>query len=754
MNRIKAYSYDEKEQLLRIEYADRELEITVISDTVFHVFVPCGETRRHSLAVEGEKRQKTQARVQRSGEEIRLSTQVLQAVIGSGGELAFYDGAGCLLTSAYKGETAKKESLSEKEKEFIGREGHEAGTEAKDAVCLRMTLDKEDCIYGLGDKTGVLNKREYEYEMWNTDNPAPHEDNFKALYKSVPFMLVLKENGAYGMFFDNHERAVFNLGQEDSRYFTYSADGGNLDFYFFAGKELRQIIQDYTYLTGRVPMPMLWTLGYHQSRWSYKTEEEVRLLAENMEKYDLPCDAVHLDIDYMDGYRVFTWDKEAFPNGAGLLQDLNSRGIKVVTIIDPGVKEEKGYPVYDEGMDKGYFATDQAGETYVNAVWPGDSVYPDFGRKEVRKWWGEKHKFLLEQGVAGVWNDMNEPASFNGPLPEDVVFYDEEVKSSHKSMHNVYGHNMSKATYEGLEALDSRRPFVITRACYSGTQKYATVWTGDNNSLWTHLRMAIPQLCNLGMSGFAFAGTDVGGFGADVTGELLVRWYQTGCFSTLFRNHSAMGTRRQEPWLFGKENLDIIRRYIRLRYELLPYFYDLFYEHQQTGLPVMRPLVLEYPKDASTRNLNDEFMLGSRLLAAPVVEQGQRKKLVYLPEGVWYDYWTKKRIEGGQWIVADAPLETCPLYVKEGAVLPKFPVRNHVDSSKDDLLILEAYPGKGQFTHYQDNGTDMAYKQGEYNLYRIENEGNGIVNMKELHKGYAEYKEIKVIPVFQAKEPG
>lgn len=307
---------------------------------------------------------------------------------------------------------------------------------------------------------------------------------------------------------------------------------------------------------------------------------------------------------------------------------------------------------------------------------PGDSAFPDFGRQEVRDWWGEKHQFLLDKGIMGVWNDMNEPASFNGPLPDDVVFTEEDEITNHKWMHNVYGHNMSKATYQGLRRLSDKRPFVITRACYSGTQKYATVWTGDNNSLWTHLRMAIPQLCNLGMSGYPFAGTDIGGFGSDTTGELLVRWYQVGCFSTLFRNHSAMGTRRQEPWLFGKEKLDIIRKYVELRYELIPYFYDLFHEHLSTGLPVMRPLVLEYEKDINTHNMNDEFMIGSQLLAAPVVEQGATKRMVYLPAGEWVDYWTKEHIAGGQYIIRDAPLDTCPGLSESRYNIAKIPGRS------------------------------------------------------------------------------
>lgn len=703
-----------------------------------------------SAAVEltAEQQQKvavTQYQVTEQGADTIFETTGLKAELSLDGTVTFYHKkSGERLTQVSENVAAKESTLSEEEKAFIGMEGH-TGSEAMQArVRLALTLDEADAIYGLGDKTGVLNKREYEYEMWNSDIPAPHEDNFKSLYKSVPFMIVLKENAVYGVFFDNHGKSSFNLGKEHADRIEYSAEDGLLDYYMISGDNMAQVIANYTWLTGRVPLPMRWTLGYHQCRWSYKTEEEVRALAADFRKYELPCDAIYFDIDYMDGYRVFTWNQDNFEDETRLIADLKEQGFQAVTIIDPGVKKDDDYYVYREGIENDYFAKDVNGDVYINAVWPGDSAYPDFGRQKVRDWWGEKHQFLIERGVMGVWNDMNEPASFNGPLPDDVIFHEGEETSTHKWMHNVYGHYMSKATYEGLRRLSPNRPFVITRACYSGTQKYATVWTGDNNSLWTHLRMAIPQLCNLGLSGYPFAGTDIGGFGADTTGELLVRWYQVGCFSTLFRNHSAMGTRRQEPWLFGEEKLDIIRRYIDLRYELIPYFYDLFREHLSTGLPVMRPLVLEYEKDVNTHNLNDEFMIGSQLLVAPVVEQGMTKKMVYLPEGVWYDYWTKERIEGGRYIIRDAPLDTCPIYVKAGAILPKYPLQSYIGTKEQGTLILEVYAGEGRYAHYQDNGLDFAYEKGAYNLYLFSHEAGGSLQTERVHTGYADYETIEV----------
>ena len=737
-------------QGITMQWDKQQIQVDAYGDGIIRICELKNGKQPYSAAVEltVEQQQKVavaQYQVSEQGANTVFETALLRAEVEPDGTITFYNKKNNeKLTCVSEAQEVKKNTLTEEEKAFIGMEGHESGDEVQAKVNLSLSLDEADCIYGLGDKTGVLNKREYEYEMWNSDIPAPHEDNFKSLYKSVPFMIVLKENAVYGVFFDNHGKSAFNLGKEYEDRIEYRAEDGMMDYYVITGENMAEVIGSYTWLTGRVPLPMRWTLGYHQCRWSYKTEAEVRQLAADFRRYEIPCDAIYFDIDYMDGYRVFTWNKDNFTDPDQLITDLKEQGFQAVTIIDPGVKKDEDYYFYREGIEHDYFAKDVNGDVYINAVWPGDSAFPDFGRQEVRDWWGEKHQFLLDKGIMGVWNDMNEPASFNGPLPDDVVFTEEDEITNHKWMHNVYGHNMSKATYQGLRRLSDKRPFVITRACYSGTQKYATVWTGDNNSLWTHLRMAIPQLCNLGMSGYPFAGTDIGGFGSDTTGELLVRWYQVGCFSTLFRNHSAMGTRRQEPWLFGKEKLDIIRKYVELRYELIPYFYDLFHEHLSTGLPVMRPLVLEYEKDINTHNMNDEFMIGSQMLAAPVVEQGATKRMVYLPSGEWVDYWTKEHIAGGQYIIRDAPLDTCPIYVKAGTILPKYPVEAYIGTKEQKKLILEVYAGDGEYEHYQDDGLDFAYEQGAYNLYRFSHTCNGELEEKLLHEGYPKYEEIEI----------
>lgn len=744
-------NYSKDGQTVTLCYEKQTARITVITDTVVNVFVPFLSPQHHSKAVEaaafaGDREHPAAFTLDKKEDCLVLTTASLICRIYDDFMIDFYDREGRLLCADYRGKRERKLALSEALLELIRKEGHdvEALKNKNDKVQCIKRLDPGDCIYGLGDKTGLLNKRYYEYENWNSDIPDPHEDSFKSLYKSIPFFITLKDNGIYGIFYDNTFKSYFNFGKENDSYYTFGSDDGNLDYYFISGSNMPEIVSAYTALTGRMPLPQKWVLGYHQSRWGYDKEETFRDLAARFREYRIPCDALHFDIDYMDQYKVFTWNNKYYSDPARLLSDLKKQGIKAVTIIDPGVKVEKDYFMYEEGMANDYYAKSPNGSVYVNAVWPGDAVYPDFGKPDVRKWWGKHLQFYTDLGVSGVWNDMNEPASFNGPLPDDVIFTDEDRPSTHKEMHNVYGHNMAKATYEGLKELTGKRPFVITRACYSGSQKYAVAWTGDNQSLWTHLRMAIPQQCNLGLSGMPFIGTDIGGFGADTTPELLVRWVQTGCFSPLFRNHCATGCKSQEPWLFGDEVLSIYRKYVNLRYTLLPYFYDLCRECEQNGLPVIRPLVLHYENDTNVRNLNDEFLVGEHLLVAPVVEQGARKRMAYLPEGTWYDYWTHTEYEGNEYYLVDAPLDTCPVFVKAGTILPKAPAQMYVGELDNPPLILEVYPGSGSYKHYQDNGEDFAYRDGAYNEYLFRTDGQKPLEITKLHEGYRDYPDIVI----------
>ncbi|WP_051685612.1 glycoside hydrolase family 31 protein [Clostridium sp. KNHs205] len=732
----KIVNFEAKQQDVEIVFENGRGTISIISDLIIHVFSKF-EDNGKSKAIEEPVLWDTGFSAAMAGDCLVISTAKVTIKVYEDFMVDFYKADGSILCRDYRGERKLRLVLSEELIELMAKEGHQLKNEVNNhKLQVIKELEGDEYFYGLGDKTGFLNKRGYDYEMWNTDDPTPQVDSYKTLYKTIPFLITVKANSVYGIFFDNTNRSYWDMGKESSEYFYFAADRGNLDYYFFTGEEMKDIIKGYTALTGRVNRPQLWSLGYHQSRWGYETESDVRKLAKDLRDNHIPCDTIHLDIDYMEKYKVFTWNKTSYDAPKKMLQDLGKDGFKIVTIIDPGVKAEEGYKVYDEGVEKDYFVKTPEGEIYVNQVWPGDSVYPDFGNEKVREWWADNQKFLLDYGVRGVWNDMNEPASFQGEIPEDIVFSDEKRKATHGEMHNVYGHLMSRATYEGLKKYDKRRPFVITRACYSGSQKYTTAWTGDNHSIWAHLQMAVPQLCNLGLSGMSFVGTDVGGFGSDTTAELLTRWVQVGCFSPLFRNHSNKGSFYQEPWQFGKKTMDIYRRYVELRYKLLPYFYDLFVAGEQSGLPVLRPLVLHYETDLRVRECNDQFLVGESLLVAPVVMQGALNRMVYLPEGNWIDYWTGNVVEGAGYLIADAPLEVCPLYVKEGSIIPNYPPQEYVGEKEITALILDIYCGDGVYTHYQDDGESFDYIEGVYNQYEFSITKEGIFTAELSYRGY------------------
>lgn len=617
-------------------------------------------------------------------------------------------------------------------------------------VYVSKVMENDMYFYGLGERTGSLNKKGYHYRNWNTDDPTPHGETYAQLYKSIPFLIAIKNNEASGIFFDNHFESHFDMGKENSNYYYFGAKDGNLDYYFIYGPEVSEVVNEYTNLTGKTPLPQLWTLGYQQCRWSYAPEQRALEIAKTFREKNIPCDTIYLDIDYMDDFRVFTWDNKKFKNPKAFTDELKSMGFKVVTIIDPGVKVDKGYKIYAEGLKNGYFATDKDGMVYKNTVWPGDSVFPDFMNSQVRKWWGNNQKIMFNLGIAGIWNDMNEPASFNGPLPEDIVFNNDGTLVTHKEIHNVYGHMMDKATYEGIKEATNKRPFVVTRACYAGTQKYSTVWTGDNQSTWEHLRMSLPMLMNIGLSGMAFCGTDVGGFGFDCTGELLSRWVQVGTFTPLFRNHSTIGSREQEPWAFDEITEEINKKYIKLRYKFIPYLYDMMHKCEKSGAPIIRPLLYNYQNDKKTYEINDEFMFGDNVLVSPVVEQGARQKLVYLPKGnSWIDYWTGEEFEGGQYIIKDAPLDICPIYIKTMSIISNGEDVNYIGEKDTECLNLSIYlcdkKGEGKYIAYNDDGESFDYKNGRFNEYEFIFDLNDNLNIKmNKNIGYEnKYKSIE-----------
>lgn len=748
----KLQSYEVKENDVSIKFENKEVVVKVVSTGIINFFVPLLRPERNSKAVDNLKITHSKFEVKSIENGIEIITEKLKVKIFDGFKTDIYDKEENMLCADYRGEKADF-TRRYGDYELLAAEGHSTNEASAEKIYVAKQLDENTYFYGLGEKTGHLNKRGYHYVNWNTDNPAPHGETFDRLYQSIPFLIGIKDETAFGVFFDNHFETQFDMGRDNSKYYYFSAADGNLDYYFIYGPEVKNVVERYTKLTGTMPLPQLWTLGYQQCRWSYGSEERLMEIANNFRAKGIPCDTLYLDIDYMDGYRVFTWNNERFKNPDTMIKKLNSMGFKVVTIIDPGVKVDKGYKIYDEGLENGYFAKDNQGIVYRNEVWPGDAVYPDFLNSKTRKWWAANQKIMTDTGVSGIWNDMNEPASFRGPLPDDVMFNNDGIPVQHKEAHNVYAHFMAKATYDGLKKETGKRPFIVTRAAYAGTQKYSTVWTGDNQSTWEHLRMSIPMLMNLGLSGMGFCGTDVGGFGHDCSAELLSRWVQVGAFTPLFRNHAAMGTRDQEPWAFDEATEAINRKYIRLRYKLLPYIYDMMWQCNKTGAPLLRPLLFNYQNDKETYELNYEFMCGDNILVAPVVEQGAKIKTVYLPKGdSWVDYWTGEEHDGGQYIIKAAPIDTCPIFIKGGSVVPTCGEQNFVGEKKINKLTLEVYLASGKtetrYNHYVDDGESFKYQVGEFNNYKIKvTNGEKVeIKLKVIDYNYADkYENIEII---------
>lgn len=598
------------------------------------------------------------------------------------------------------------------------------------AVAAWKQIEANEHFYGFGERTGFLDKLSEVKTNWTVD-ALDYGSLTDEMYQAIPFFIALRPEIAYGIFFNTSFWSQFDIGAEHPGVLKMETRGGELDYYIVYGPEPSQILHTYTPLTGRMPLPPKWALGYHQCRWSYESEDVVRELTREFRSRRIPCDVIHLDIDYMRGYRVFTWSPQRFPNPAKLVGELAQDGFKTVTIIDPGVKyePEANYHVFDEGIEKDYFVRQADGRLFHGYVWPEKAVFPDFLRPCVRQWWGDLHKSLTDIGIAGIWNDMNEPAIDDRPFgdggskiwfPLDAMQGERDEGTTHAEVHNLYGLTMAQACSEALVRLrPQERSFVLTRSGFAGVQRWSSVWMGDNQSLWEHLEMSLPMLCNMGLSGVEFVGCDIGGFAGNATAELFARWMQVGMLYPLMRGHSAMSTARHEPWVFGDRVEKICQEYINLRYQLLPYIYTLFWEAATTGAPILRPLLYHFSNDPKTYKLYDQVLLGPSLMAAPIYRPGIEHRVVYLPEGTWYDWWTGEQYSGSTHILAYAPLERMPLYVRAGAIIPLQPVMQHVDERPVDELRLRVFPATGQYTLYEDDGHTFEYQQGSYTTTNI-----------------------------------
>jgi alpha-glucosidase len=595
-------------------------------------------------------------------------------------------------------------------------------------VARFAALAADEHVYGLGERAFPLDLRGRSYALWNID-PQNYHPGRDPLYLSIPFYIGLQAGQGYGILYDNTYRAGLDLGEGNPDEAVYLAEDGEPGYYFFYGPTLGTILERYTELTGRMALPPLWALGYQQSRWSYYPEARVREIARLMREHRIPCDALYLDIHYMDGYRCFTWHRQRFPDPTRLLSDLHEQGYKVVVTVDPGIKADHHYAVCADGLERGAFCTYPDGGVAGGPVWPGEAYFPDFTDPRVRDWWGDLYEPLLQAGVDGIWNDMNEPTVIGpqGDTLANCVRHDWEGQGTdHRQAHNVYGLLTARATAEGLRRLrPEQRPFVLTRSGWAGVQRYALHWTGDNLSTWEHLQLTMPMVLNLGLSGLAFTGADVGGFDGNADGELLVRWTQMGAFLPLFRNHCSLWSSNQEPWAFGEPYLSLNRAAIELRYRLLPYLYTATWQCAQKGTPIARPLLWAYPDDPATYALDDQFLCGDALLVAPIYHPGATSRQVYLPAGEWFDFWTDERHTGPKTLTATAPLEYIPVYVRAGTVLPTWPVMQHTSAGPVDRLILHVYPGDGTSWLYEDDGQSLAYQGGGFSVTRFECQRTG-----------------------------
>jgi alpha-glucosidase len=586
-------------------------------------------------------------------------------------------------------------------------------------VWKKMPADEN--YYGLGDKAGPMNRRNRAFTNWNTDEYGWQESS-DPLYKSIPFFIGLRNGTAYGVFFDNTHRSVFDFGKESEDYFSFGAEGGELNYYFIAGREPKEVVESYTALTGRSPLPPLWTLGYQQSRYSYYPESRAREIVSTFRQKKIPVDAIYFDIDYQQGNAPFTVNREYFPTFEKMIADFRAQGVHTILITDLHIKKDPdhGYLPYDSGMKNDVFVKNPDGSVYVGMVWPGDSVFPDFTLTRVRDWWGSLYKDFVRMGVAGFWNDMNEPSIFlraDKTMPLDTVHrLDDGTTLDHRAIHNVFGMENVRATFDGVRKLQpDERPFVLTRAAFSGAQRYAATWTGDNSSTWNHLKMSTPMLLSMGISGFPLVGDDIGGFAGSPTPDLLTRWFEVGALNPIYRDHTEKGTADQEPWVHGPEHEAIRRKYIELRYRLMPYLYTGIEEATRNGLPLMRPVFLEYPQASEFYNDNRDFLFGGDLFVAPITTEMVDAEKILLPPGDWYDYWTGVKYSNKEKIQLHPRLDEMPLYVRAGAILPMQPLIQHTGEIPGGPLQLRIYPGedcKGAL--YQDDGHTFAYQKGEF----------------------------------------
>ncbi len=599
-----------------------------------------------------------------------------------------------------------------------------------DAQTLYYGLNEKDMIFGLGETVRGINKRGWIYVSNNSDDPA-HDDNKTSLYASQNFLILDDGKSCFGIFIDNPGSVTFDIGYSDTNVMSIHPEYNDTTFYLINGNSPLEIVRSFRVLTGKSYVPPVWAFGYGQSRWGYKTADDIREVAASYKELGIPLDMIYMDIDYMQDFKDFTVNPDRFPDFENFVKEMKEEGIHLVPIIDAGVKIEDGYDVYEEGKSKGYFCKKEDGTDLVAAVWPGKVHFPDFLNEEARKWFGDKYRCLTDAGIEGFWNDMNEPAIFYtedhlkevfsqvkefenkemdiwgffdfkdvvGSIannPEDYRRFWHDFngrKVRHDRVHNLYGFYMTRSASEAFERMDpDKKILMFSRASYTGMHRYGGVWTGDNTSRWSHLLLNLQMMPALNMNGFLFSGADIGGFGGNTTEDLMMRWIAFGIFTPLFRNHSALGTRDQELYRF--ERKEDFKNLIELRYALIPYIYSEFVKAVNDNGMYMKPLYFEYRNDERCREVEDQLLVGDSIMIAPVYEQNKTGRYVYLPEDMklvrfrsYNDYDTEVLEKGDHYIKVG--LNEVPVFIRPGKELPLGKPARQVDKiDMNDLEII------------------------------------------------------------------
>lgn len=680
----------------QVKLANATLEVTFLADDLVrldwqpgHLPVPYGIMQQEWPEVEPV--------LQEHPTGWSVTSAALQIQIDPGGRLEFQDSTGQILT----------EMLSPY------RQG-ESWTQ-------RSQLQPEEHIYGLGGRAAPLNLRQPErtYRLWNYDAGGRYGPGTDPLYLCIPVYMGLHAAGSYLVFYENTFEGTLNFAEQA----TVNFAGGALRYYVVAGSPAH-LLERYTQLTGRPPLPPRWALGYHQSRWGYGTATAVRQTAAAFQAHDIPISAIHLDIDCLDGFRAFTINPTGFPDPQALCQELAARDIRLVTIINPGVKADRQSKLFEEGRLQKIFCTLPDGQPVIATVWPGRCAFPDFTNPLARHWWSRQYEYLLDLGIAGFWHDMNEPGVFtlweDASLPRLATQHDLEGRGgNHQEAHNVYGLMQAEAGFQSLAAYrPQQRPFIVSRSGWAGLQRYAWTWTGDVETSWQGLQQTIPTVLGLSLSGIPYSGPDIGGFKGNPSAELYLRWFQLAAFLTFCRTHSANNVKHRTPWLFGEPTLSCVRQLLQLRYQLLPYFYTLAWQATQTGEPPVRPLFWLDPQDKRLWSVEDAFLLGA-LLVCPVVQEGVRSRAVILPSGHWYNFWDDTLLQGPATVELAAPLEQMPVLVRAGTVLP-------LEQGK--RLILHLYPpvtgGERESYLYSDAGD--GYGPSRVDRFRVRQQDNQV----------------------------